>query len=502
VVAMQQTRDDAASRDIVGAFSSADIEPAERRPGTSPAVGLGERLAYGLGDFGSGLYWQTFTLYLAFFYTDVFGLGALAAGTLLGASRSVDALLDPLIGALADRTTTRWGKFRPYLLLGVPLAVVGVLTFTVPDGTAETRRSWAWLTFNALMLLFTAVNIPYSALLAVISPQPAERTALASIKFVFAFAAGLVISAGVLPLCRALGGDDVASGWQRCFAVLGALAALSFLITFRYTRERVQPAARHVTNLRRDLGDLIGNRPWLILTAYGVLSNLAVAVWGSVSVHYVKYYVGSQSTRLPAALPWIGGVRTWQFEELFSLFNAAGSIAGVCGVVALPALARAVGRKAALLGLAGTVVASLLALYAVRPDQLGLLFTLNLVAMGAGSPLSPLLWSMYADSVDHAEHETGRRSTGLVFAAAIFATKQGWALGAILSLGLMSTVGFVANTQQTPESLHGLLLLRSVIPAGIIVLSLIVIAFYPLSEQRVAHIARDLERRRTNEEQS
>lgn len=471
--------------------------------GTPAALGLRERLAFGLGDFASGLYWHTFTIYLTFFYTDVFGLSALAAGTLLGTSRSVDALFDPMIGALADRTTTRWGKFRPYLLwLSLPLAVAGVLTFTVPDAAPGMRLVWAWVTFNALMLLYTAVNIPYSALLAVLSPAPAERTALASVKFVFSFAAGLVVSAGVLPLCRALGGDDAASGWQRCLTLLGALAALSFLITFRYTRERVRPARQQVTNVRRDVRALLTNRPWLILTAYALLANLGVAVWASVSVHHLKYYVGTQSTRLPTFLPWIGGERTWQFEELFSVFGVAGGLAAVCGVTLAPALARAIGRKRALLGLAGTVLASVLAFYWVRPEQLGVLFALNLIGQVAGAPLSPLLWSMYADTVDYAELQTRQRSTGLMFAMAIFTTKQGWALGAIVSLGLMSSVGFVANTEQTAASLHGVVLLKSLIPAAIIALSMIVMLFYPLDERRVAQIGRELEARRATEERT
>jgi GPH family glycoside/pentoside/hexuronide:cation symporter len=406
-----------------------------------------------------------------------------------------------MIGALADRTRTRWGTFRPYLLwLSLPLAVAGVLTFTVPDATPALRLVWAWVTFNALMLLYTAVNIPYSALLAVLSPTPADRTSLASVKFVFSFAAGLLVSAGVLPLCRALGGDDLASGWQRSLALLGGLAVLSFLITFRYTRERVRPARPQVTNVRRDLRDLLSNRPWLILTAYALLLNLGVAVWASVSVHYLKYYVGTQRTRLPELLPWIGGERTWSFEQLFSGFNIVGGLAAVCGVMLVPVLARAVGRKPALLGLAATVLVSTLAFYWVRPDQLGVLFFLVVIGQLAGAPLSSLLWSMYADTVDYAELQTRARSTGLMFAMAIFATKQGWALGTIASLGLMSAVGFVANTEQTPASLHGVLLLKSVVPAAIIALSMLVMTFYPLDERRVAQIGRELEARRATEE--
>jgi glycoside/pentoside/hexuronide:cation symporter, GPH family len=470
---------------------------AESAPASGERLPLRERLSYGLGDFGSGLYWQAFTVYLTYFYTDVFGLSALAAGTLLGTSRSADALFDPLIGAMADRTRTRWGKFRPYLLwLSGPLALAGVLTFTVPDVSAVARLAWAWVTFNVLMLLYTAVNIPYTALLAVLSPDPAERTALASVKFVFAFAAGLLISAGVLPLCRALGGDDVASGWQRCFALVGGLATLSFVVTFLNTRERVQPAPQQATNLRSELRDLLTNRPWILLTAYSLLLNLGVAVRGAVSVHYIKYYVGAQSTSWPAFLPAIGGTRSWPFEELVAAFSVGAGLASVCGVVCVPALARAVGRKPAFLGLSALSLATLIGIYWVRPEQVGVLFTLNLVGVFAGSPLSPLLWSMYADTVDYAEWKNGRRSTGLVFATAIFASKQGWALGAIVALGLMSSLGFVANTAQSAQSLHGLVLLWSLIPAAFFALGVLAVVFYPLDERRVAQIGRELNARR------
>jgi glycoside/pentoside/hexuronide:cation symporter, GPH family len=462
--------------------------------------GLRERLAYGLGDFASGLYWQTFTVYLSFFYTDVFGLSALAAGTLLGTSRSLDALFDPLLGATADRTETRWGKFRPYLLwLSAPLALAGVLAFTVPDTSAGLRLAWAWVTFNLLMLLYTAINIPYTALMAVISPSPAARTSLASIKFVFAFAAGLVVSAAVLPLCRALGGADPARGWQRCFMVIGALAAPMFLVTFANTRERVHPPRHQVTNLRRDLLDLSSNGPWLLLLGYSLFANLAVAVRGSMFVHYMKYYLGEQALTLPSFLPRIGGTQVWQLEELVAALSVATGAGSVCGVIFLPALARAIGRKPAFIGLLGLVIASLVPLYWVRPDQVGLVFALTVLGTLAGAPLSALIWSMYADTVDYAELKTRRRATGLVFATVLFASKQGWALGAILSLGLMSSVGFVANTTQSPESLRGLLLLSSLIPAALCALALLFILFYPLNEARVAQIGRELSERRAAE---
>jgi len=463
-------------------------------------VSLRERLSYGLGDFASGLYWQTFTLYLTFFYTDVFGLSALAAGTLLGMSRSLDALFDPVLGAVADRTRTRWGSFRPYLLwMSAPLALAGVLVFTVPDMAPGHEMVWAWVTFNLLMLIFTGISIPYTALLAVLSPDPAERTTLASIKFVFAFAAGMLVSAAVLPLCRALGAGDAALGWQRCFMLIGALAIVMFLVTFFNTRERVSPPRQQAANVLGDLRDMFTNGPWLVLVGFTLLFNVTMAVRMSVIVHYFKYYVGSQTLALPALLPEIGGTRSWSMEELVSAFNTSGALASLCGVVLLPALARALGRKPAFVWLYGVVLASTAAVYWVRPDQVLLIFCLGLASTFAGGPLSPLLWTMYADTVDYAEWKTERRSTGLVFATVLLASKQGWAIGAAVSLGLLSKVGFVANAAQTPESLHGLLLLVSVVPAAIGAVALILMLLYPLDDARLSRIGAELSARRAVE---
>jgi glycoside/pentoside/hexuronide:cation symporter, GPH family len=460
-------------------------------------VPLRERLSYGLGDFASGLYWQTFTLYLTFFYTDVFGLSALAAGTLLGMSRSLDALFDPVLGAVADRTRTRWGSFRPYLLwMSGPLALAGVLAFTVPDVAPGNGTVWAWVTLNLLMLIFTAISIPYTALLAVLSPDPAERTALASIKFVFAFAAGMLVSAAVLPLCRVLGAGDAALGWQRCFMVIGALATVMFLVTFFATRERVPPPRQQAANVLGDLRDMFANGPWLVLVGFTLLSNVTLAVRMSVIVHYFKYYVGSQTLALPGFLPAIGGTRSWSMDELVSAFNTSGALASLCGVVLMPALARAIGRKPAFVGLYGVVLASTAAVYWVRPDQVLPIFCLGLASAFAGGPLSPLLWAMYADTVDYAEWKTERRSTGLVFSTVLLASKQGWAIGVAVSLGLLAKAGFVANTEQAPESLHGLLLLVSVVPAAIGAIALVLMLFYPLDDARLSRIGAELSARR------
>lgn len=458
---------------------------------------LREKLAFGFGDLASVLYWQTFMVYLTYFYTDVFGIAAAAAGTMIGLSRSLDAIFDPVMGMLADRTKTRWGKFRPFLLwFCVPFAVVGVLTFTTPSLNESGKLVWAWVTYNALMLLYTAINIPYTAMLGVMSPDPNERTTLSSIKFVFAFAAGIIVSATILPMSRALGGDNVQLGWQLSFIIIGIAAICFFLITFFNTKERVQPPAAQKTSVLRDLGDLVTNKPWLILLATTITFILFVAVRSSVIVHYFKYYVGTQTVTLPAFLPKIGGTQEWHLEGLVSAFNTSGQIASLIGVVLIPFFARCVGRKIAFISIFLIAILSTAAFYVLKPDQLLLMFTLNLVGSLTGGPLSALIWAMYADAADYAEWKNGRRATGLVFSASIFSQKQGWAIGAWVALVLLSNVGFKANIVQPPETLHGLRLLVSVIPAALGIVSILIVIFYPLNEKKVAQIGEELKARR------
>jgi GPH family glycoside/pentoside/hexuronide:cation symporter len=456
-----------------------------------------EKLCYGFGDLASVLYWQTFMVYLTYFYTDVFGIAALAAGTMLGLSRSMDAFFDPVMGMIADRTETRWGKFRPFLLwFCVPFAIVGVLTFTTPGFGSSGKLLWAWITYNALMLLYTAINIPYTAMLGVISPSPNDRTTLSSIKFVGAFAAGMIVSLFLLPMSKIMGGGSDTRGWQLSFVIIGIAAVVFFLITFLNTRERVRPPPAQKTSVLRDLGDLVTNVPWLILLAATITFILFVAVRSSVITHYFKYYVRSHTITLPSILPWIGGTQEWHLEGLVSAFNFSGQLASLIGVILVPFFARWVGRKVAFISMFLVAIASTAAFYFLKPDQLLLIFGINLLGSITGGPLSALLWAMYADTADYAEWKKGRRATGLVFSASIFSQKQGWAIGAWVALGLMSSVGFRANVEQTPATLHGLVLLVSIIPAAIGVLSVFIVLLYPLNETRMKEIEMTLKARR------
>jgi glycoside/pentoside/hexuronide:cation symporter, GPH family len=457
---------------------------------------LREKLAYSVGDFGANLYWGTFASYLLFFYTEVFGLTAAAAGTLFLVCRLLDGAIDPAVGMIADRTETRWGKFRPYLLwFTIPFAIFGVLTFTTPGLSTGGKLVWAYSTYGVLMILFTSISIPYSAMLGVISPNPVERTSVASIKFVFAYAGSFVVSGTLLPLVRALGGGNAARGWQLAFIVFGIAYVAINLITFLGTRERVRPSPSHGSSVRGDLRDLFTNPPWVVLALTTVIFLLGVGIRISVTAYYFKYYVGTQTL----TLPFTGGSRAYGFIELVSAYGVVGQIAAIVGVLLLNPFAKLVGKKSAFIILLAVSLVSTAAFYFLRPDQLVAIFFWNALGSVSGAPLSALLWAMYADAADFSEWKTGRRATGLVFSASIMGTKIGGAVSAACAGWLLAWIGFQTDVAATPGVRQGLVLLMSLIPAAVVLVSLVLVCFYPLTEARLAEIGTELHARRARQ---
>jgi glycoside/pentoside/hexuronide:cation symporter, GPH family len=463
---------------------------------TAGKLKLKEKLSYGFGDLASVLYWQTFMLYFTFFYTDVFLIPAGAAATMFLISRIWDGVNDPMMGMIADRTKTRWGKFRPYLLwICVPFAVMGVLTFTVPNFGPSGKLIWAYATFVGIMMLYTAINIPYTALLGVISPDSNERTSVSSIKFLFAFSAGIIVSATLLPMVKAFGGGSdlhsQAVGWQRSFMVYGVAAVIFFLIAFKGTRERVQPPKGQKSSIKKDLYELVTNGPWLILLATTITFILFVAVRSSVTAHYFKYVIGERQITLPFM-----AAKTYSFEALVSAFNTIGQISSLIGVLGVSWFAKKVGKKKAFMLIFIIAIISTAAFYFVSAEHIALIFLFQITGSLTGGPLSVLLWAMYADTADYAEWKRGRRATGLIFSASTMSQKFGWAFGAFVALKLMSGVGFAANEAQSAASKNGLLLLFSLIPAGMGVLSILLIILYPLSDKKIEKISAELRDRR------
>jgi len=458
---------------------------------TTSKLSLREKVCYGFGDLASVLYWQTFMVYLLFFYTDVFGISAAVAGVIFLVSRIWDGVNDPLMGMIADRTRTRWGKFRPYLLwLSGPFAIVGVLTFTTPDFSSSGKIAWAAITFTLLMMLYTAVNIPYSALLGVLSPNPDDRTAASSFKFAFAYTAGAIVSFTLLPMAAKLGGGNDARGWQLSFVIYGVAAVAFFLIAFAFTRERVTPPKAQTSSMWKDLGTLGHNRPWIALVFATLVFILFVATRGSVSVHYFKYYVGEQQLTL------FGSTYTLGYEWTTSIFNGIGQVAAILGALFTAWFAPRIGKKAAFMIYFTIAIVCTAALYPLRPEQLMTIYWLQIAGSFTGGSLSALIWAMYADAADFGEWKTGRRATGLVFSASTMSQKIGWAIGGFVAAFLLSAVGFEANKAASPQVQQGLRLMMSLIPAGFGVLAMGVMLLYRLNDKKMKSIEADLLLRR------
>jgi GPH family glycoside/pentoside/hexuronide:cation symporter len=344
-----------------------------------------------------------------------------------------------------------------------------------------------------MMMLYTMVNIPYTALLGVITPDPVERTKVSSIKFVFAFGAGLVIKMTLPYMVDGFGGDaNPQRGWSLAFAVVAVVAVGFFLITFAGTRERVAPPPAQQTSVKQDLKDLFRNGPWLVLLGTTLTFILFISTRLTITAHYLKYYVGSQTVQLP----WQDAPRALEFKDLWAAFGVVGDAGSIVGVLLVGWFAARVGKKAAFVALLLASVACTAAYYWLPPAALGWIFALQFLAAVAGGPLAVLLWAMYADTADYGEWKNGRRATGLVFSASTMTQKFSWAVCGLIAGFMLTATGFVPNEAQTPGVLHSLVLLMSLIPAALGIVSVVVVLFYPLHDRRVAEIEAALRVRR------
>lgn len=452
----------------------------------SPASGTGiatsrqaslrwrEKLGYGFGDLGFNLYWTTIQSFLAAFYTDVFGLSAAAAGTMLLTTRIVDAITDPIMGAVADRTRSRYGKFRPYLLYaGVPMAGAAVLTFTTPDLTDGGKLLWAYGTYTLMMVLYTILSTPYSALSGVMTASSQERTTLISVRFLFAFTGGALVNKFTLPLVDWFGAGDVTRGWQLTMTLYGCIAAAIFIVSFLATRERIAPPPTQRTHPLDDIRDLSRNGPWLVLFALAIIIMMTITMRAGSAYYYFNYYL-----QRPDLLP---DYLLWQM------------VAYATGAVLAPVMTRYVDKARLLMILMGIVGSLSILFYFVPKDMIWAIFTLNILISLALGPKSPLTWSMYADTADYNEWKTGRRATAMTFSAATFAQKLGGSLGSAGMLWVLAAIGYAANQAQSGASETGIALLQTAIPGFFAVLAVFVTAFYKLSGKELLQIQEALD---------
>ena len=447
----------------------------------SQRLTISEKLGYGLGDTASNFFFQTFAIFLLYYYTDVFGISAAAAGTLLLVTRLWDAVTDPAMGAIADRTNTRHGKFRPYLLwVAVPYGAMGYLMFAGPDLSDTGKLIYAYVTYALMMTLYTAINVPYSALMGVMTPDTQQRTVLSSFRFIGAFGGGLLISMLARPLVELFGRGDEAVGFQITMAIFAIASIGLFWATFATTRERVRVVESERTSLKDDLRFLTQNRPWVVLCFAGILTLTSIALRSAVTVHFFKYYVGDDGTQVL----WI-----W---DLTTIFLTSGMLALIVGVACTSFLTKYFEKKPLLIALSAGNAACSLALFFVPPESFALMMAINILASLLSGPTAPLVWAMYADVADYGTWKFGRRTTGLVFSASMFAQKFGLAIGAGLSGWMLGMFGYVANVEQTDTALMGIRLLFTVFPATVAILNVLVLLLYTLSDTQVREIEKAL----------
>jgi glycoside/pentoside/hexuronide:cation symporter, GPH family len=443
---------------------------------TPERLSFQEKLAYGLGDTASNFFYQFFTLFLS--YTDIFGLAPLAVGTMMFLLRGFDAVIDPVVGVISDRTNTRWGKFRPYLLWGaIPYGVVGYVMFLNPSLTPHGKLVYAYVTYGLFWVAYAALNIPYSALMGVMSPSSTERTTLSTYRFVCAFAGGYLISLLVIPLKNLLGHGNEAEGIRYTMLIFSVASAALFFYTFAKTRERVAPPVGQKGALGRDLLNMLRNRPWVVLFISGLLTLINAAVGGGSVIYYFKYVVHDESK--------------------FTLYSTLGFLAFMAGA-ACTKLFLKLGDRRTLMIVLGVVDAGIYAsFFLVDPHSYKLLIGLKILAQFILGPTPAILWSMYADCADYGEWKFGRRTTGLVFSALVFSQKVGLAAGTGALGWLLAYWGFVANVDQGASSLLGIRLMFSIIPAATAFLGAAAILFYPITDSKMKDIERDLTERKS-----
>ncbi|CAM3462282.1 MFS transporter [Flavobacterium chungbukense] len=455
-------------------------------------ISLKEKIGYGLGDAASSMFWKIFSMYLLFFYTDVFGLAPAVVGTMFLITRIWDSCFDPIVGIMADRTKSKWGKFRPYLLwVAIPFAVIGVLTFYTPDFDEKGKIIYAYVTYSLMMMIYSLINVPYASLLGVMSSDRKERNTLSSYRMVFAFGGSLLALWLIEPLVNYFGGNlNSKTGWLATIAIFGLITTVFFWACFAFTKERIRPIENEQNNLKEDLKDLLQNKPWWILLGAGIGALVFNSIRDGAAVYYFKYYVSS-SVNFDFSL-----FGTDFHMTPTSIYLVLGQAANIIGVIAATPIANKIGKKKTFFGAMALAAILSLIFYLFGKEDIVLIMSFQVLISICAGCIFPLIWSMYADSADYSEWKQGRRATGLVFSASSMSQKFGWTIGGAGAGWLLGYYGFQANVEQTATAQNGIQLMLSILPAIAAAISVAFILFYPLSEEKLQIIEQDLNEKR------
>ncbi|MGB4413552.1 MAG: MFS transporter [Paludibacter sp.] len=490
----------------------------------SQKVSFGEKIGYSLGDGSANLIFQMMMMFQLFFYTDVFGIKATAAGMILLVARIFDAFVDPLVGILSDRTNTRWGKYRPWLLwTAIPFAVFFVLAFSTPDLGERAKIMYAGVTYILLMSIYSFNNTPYSSLGGVMTSDIKERTSISSIRFVTATIATFIVQGLTLPLVSKFGHGDAQKGWSTTIMLFAVVVVVLMFITFLTTKERITPPVNQKTSVKQDFKDIISNGPWKAMFALTLFLFVTLSMWGSSMSYYFNYVVDKDALfsflrhfglvsdvgqsygvlhGFLNAFGLIASDNSQVFGVGFSLFNMIGQIITLLGVIFLSGWLSGIFGKRNVFIFCLALTAFFTSLFFVIPtDNIPVIFTINILKSLAYAPTIPLLWAMMGDVADHSEWVNHRRATGFVFAGIVFALKAGLGVGGAICGVIIDAFGFIPNTTQSANSIVGIKLTSSLIPAFTFAIGVVALFFYPISKALNEKVQAELSSRRAEAEQ-
>ncbi|AEF55210.1 MFS transporter [Marinomonas posidonica] len=422
-----------------------------------------DKVSYGFGDLASNVVFTAVGTYLMFFYTDVFGISAAVVGTLFFVTRMWDAVSDPIMGMIGDRTRSRFGKFRPYLLyVPIPLAIVAILTFTTPDLSESNKVIWAFATYILLMTLYTAINIPYSSLPATMSDSPVERGQMASFRMVLAFSGALLVNAGTLPLVTFFGGEDQQQGFQYTMMLLSAIMVVMFWLCFARVKERV-PMVKQSSSVKQDFAVVVKNRAWWITILMGVPMFTFGLMPFAVGMYYFTYNVGDVSAA--------------------GTFFTCATLGMIVGAIIMSQLVKRFAKRSLIMAAALSSMCFIGSLYWVDPANLTMIYVIIFFNQLTKGVAASCLWGVVADTADYVEWKSGRRVVGLSTSSATFSHKFGMGLsGAIVGAGL-SYAGYQAGVEQTDAAKNMITIFMSLLPAFGAACIVVIAFFYPINAE-------------------
>ncbi len=467
----------------------------------SQKVPLKEKVGYSLGDAAANLVFQMMMIFQLKFYTDVFGLDGAVAGSILMIASISAVVVDPVVGILTDRTNTRWGKFRPWIMwTAIPFCLFYILAFYNP-GIEEkaTVAVYATISYILLMTVYSFNNIPYSSLGGVMTSDIKERTSITTIRFIMVTIAQFVVQGLTLPLVDHFGAENLQHGWVCTIGLFACIALVFFVITFFVTKERIQPPPAQQTNIKEDIKNTISDISWNSMALLTFALFITLAMWGSAMNFYFQYNVDHKSLQEFLGFFGLHITPDETYSMGFSAFNMMGAIVQFVGVICLSRfLANKYGKKKVFMICLSMTAFFTALFYIPSPTDVSLLFVLNFLRSLAYAPTIPLLWAMIGDVADHIEYENYRRATGFCFSGITMALKLGLGLGGAIAGVIISMFGYVSGGMpvQDETAMEGIRLVSSIVPAILFSIGVLALYFYPISKEYNENMQKELAARR------